>query len=143
MVSPSIGKRWGYLIWGYSAAYILLGTLLFSNFYPFTWKRSSTGLFFDVVSLSSSLCIQRNKCGNWYAFRVSTSMTGICSHSKVLTVVFFHGEISDRVTEKCHSLQRMKHSVKPSFAFWERNFKTCILLVMSPSQQLDEKPSAL
>lgn len=36
MVSPSIGKRWGYLIWGYCAAYILLGSLLFSNFYPFT-----------------------------------------------------------------------------------------------------------
>lgn len=30
------GKRWGYLIWGYCAAYILLGSLLFSNFYPFT-----------------------------------------------------------------------------------------------------------
>lgn len=30
------GKRWGYLIWAYCAAYILLGTLLFSNFYPFT-----------------------------------------------------------------------------------------------------------
>ncbi|KAF5799435.1 putative GPI mannosyltransferase 2 [Helianthus annuus] len=29
-------KGWGYLIWGYSAAYILIGTLLFSNFYPFT-----------------------------------------------------------------------------------------------------------
>jgi hypothetical protein len=25
------------LIWSYCAAYILLGTLLFSNFYPFTW----------------------------------------------------------------------------------------------------------
>ncbi|KAL8097397.1 uncharacterized protein LOC141683767 isoform X2 [Apium graveolens] len=30
------GKRWGYLIWAYCAAYILLGSLLFSNFYPFT-----------------------------------------------------------------------------------------------------------
>ncbi|KAG7951136.1 hypothetical protein I3843_13G151600, partial [Carya illinoinensis] len=29
-------KRWAYLIWAYSAAYILLGSLLFSNFYPFT-----------------------------------------------------------------------------------------------------------
>ncbi|MFS7956901.1 putative GPI mannosyltransferase 2 [Helianthus anomalus] len=29
-------KGWGYLIWGYSAAYILIGSLLFSNFYPFT-----------------------------------------------------------------------------------------------------------
>ncbi|GMN53858.1 hypothetical protein TIFTF001_022976 [Ficus carica] len=28
--------RWGYMIWAYSAAYILLGSLLFSNFYPFT-----------------------------------------------------------------------------------------------------------
>nr|DAD33690.1 TPA_asm: hypothetical protein HUJ06_012541 [Nelumbo nucifera] len=36
MVSPGISKRWGYLIWAYSAAYILLGSLLFSNFYPFT-----------------------------------------------------------------------------------------------------------
>lgn len=36
MVSPGIGKRWGYLIWAYCAAYILLGSLLFSNFYPFT-----------------------------------------------------------------------------------------------------------
>ncbi|KAM6545564.1 hypothetical protein CsatB_026300 [Cannabis sativa] len=29
-------RRWGYLIWAYSASYILLGSLLFSNFYPFT-----------------------------------------------------------------------------------------------------------
>lgn len=36
MVSPGAGRRWGYLIWAYSAAYILLGSLLFSNFYPFT-----------------------------------------------------------------------------------------------------------
>ncbi|KAL5766894.1 hypothetical protein ACOSP7_017511 [Xanthoceras sorbifolium] len=36
MISPGMGKRWGYLIWAYRAAYILLGSLLFSNFYPFT-----------------------------------------------------------------------------------------------------------
>ncbi|TXG68198.1 hypothetical protein EZV62_003133 [Acer yangbiense] len=36
MISPGTGKRWGYLIWAYCAAYILLGSLLFSNFYPFT-----------------------------------------------------------------------------------------------------------
>ncbi|KAF8398541.1 hypothetical protein HHK36_017471 [Tetracentron sinense] len=36
MVIPGTGRRWGYLIWAYSAAYILLGSLLFSNFYPFT-----------------------------------------------------------------------------------------------------------
>lgn len=36
-VSP--GKRWGYMFWAYSTAYILLGSLLFSNFYPFTWKN--------------------------------------------------------------------------------------------------------
>lgn len=36
MLSPAIGMRWGYLIWAYSVAYILLGSLLFSNFYPFT-----------------------------------------------------------------------------------------------------------
>ncbi|XP_034686988.1 GPI mannosyltransferase 2 [Vitis riparia] len=36
MVSRGAGRRWGYLIWAYSAAYILLGSLLFSNFYPFT-----------------------------------------------------------------------------------------------------------
>ncbi|XP_011625278.1 GPI mannosyltransferase 2 [Amborella trichopoda] len=30
------GFRWGYLIWAYCVAYILLGSLLFSNFYPFT-----------------------------------------------------------------------------------------------------------
>ncbi|XP_023874881.1 uncharacterized protein LOC111987393 isoform X2 [Quercus suber] len=35
MVHPG-SKRWAYLIWAYSAAYILLGSLLFSNFYPFT-----------------------------------------------------------------------------------------------------------
>ncbi|KAK9078565.1 hypothetical protein SSX86_002622 [Deinandra increscens subsp. villosa] len=29
-------KGWGYLIWSYCAAYILIGSLLFSNFYPFT-----------------------------------------------------------------------------------------------------------
>ncbi|KAM3264652.1 hypothetical protein T459_01671 [Capsicum annuum] len=36
MASPSFSKRWGYIIWTYCAAYILLGSLLFSNFYPFT-----------------------------------------------------------------------------------------------------------
>ncbi|XAR72360.1 hypothetical protein NMG60_11018972 [Bertholletia excelsa] len=36
MVSSKISKRWGYLIWAYCAAYLLLGSLLFSNFYPFT-----------------------------------------------------------------------------------------------------------
>ncbi|KAK9273165.1 hypothetical protein L1049_017972 [Liquidambar formosana] len=36
IVSPGTSKRWGYLIWVYSTAYILLGSLLFSNFYPFT-----------------------------------------------------------------------------------------------------------
>ncbi|GLT39460.1 hypothetical protein SLA2020_136490 [Shorea laevis] len=36
MVSPNTSKKWGYMIWAYSAAYILLGGLLFSNFYPFT-----------------------------------------------------------------------------------------------------------
>ncbi|EPS63667.1 hypothetical protein M569_11110, partial [Genlisea aurea] len=30
------GRRWGYVIWAYCAAYILIGGLLFSNFYPFT-----------------------------------------------------------------------------------------------------------
>ncbi|KAH7532312.1 hypothetical protein FEM48_Zijuj04G0006600 [Ziziphus jujuba var. spinosa] len=36
MKSPGSYRRWGYMIWAYSAAYILLGSLLFSNFYPFT-----------------------------------------------------------------------------------------------------------
>lgn len=36
MASPCLSKRWGYIIWTYCAAYILLGSLLFSNFYPFT-----------------------------------------------------------------------------------------------------------
>ncbi|KAL1199022.1 hypothetical protein V5N11_028361 [Cardamine amara subsp. amara] len=35
IASPKHSK-WGYLIWSYCAAYVLLGTLLFSNFYPFT-----------------------------------------------------------------------------------------------------------
>ncbi|CAN8294128.1 unnamed protein product [Cochlearia groenlandica] len=35
IASPKHSK-WVYLIWTYCAAYILLGTLLFSNFYPFT-----------------------------------------------------------------------------------------------------------
>ncbi|KAI3520437.1 hypothetical protein L1887_09859 [Cichorium endivia] len=35
-VMASHRKGWGNLIWGYCAAYILLGSLLFSNFYPFT-----------------------------------------------------------------------------------------------------------
>ncbi|KAH9611745.1 hypothetical protein KSS87_012084 [Heliosperma pusillum] len=29
-------RRWAYLVWAYAASYILLGSLLFSNFYPFT-----------------------------------------------------------------------------------------------------------
>ncbi|KAM0991345.1 hypothetical protein ACFX13_009891 [Malus domestica] len=36
MKSRGTGKRWGYIVWAYSAAYILLGSLLFPNFYPFT-----------------------------------------------------------------------------------------------------------
>ncbi|KAI5387161.1 uncharacterized protein LOC127105108 isoform X1 [Lathyrus oleraceus] len=36
MTYPAKYHRWGYLVWAYSAAYILLGSLLFSNFYPFT-----------------------------------------------------------------------------------------------------------
>lgn len=37
LASPSrSSKRWGYLICVYFIAYILLGSLLFSNFYPFT-----------------------------------------------------------------------------------------------------------
>lgn len=36
MTYPARYLRWGYLIWAYSTAYILLGSLLFSNFYPFT-----------------------------------------------------------------------------------------------------------
>ncbi|KAI4332567.1 hypothetical protein L6164_017463 [Bauhinia variegata] len=36
MTFPAKYGRWGRMIWTYSAAYILLGSLLFSNFYPFT-----------------------------------------------------------------------------------------------------------
>ncbi|KAL0924614.1 hypothetical protein M5K25_005459 [Dendrobium thyrsiflorum] len=37
MLSPGrTSRRVGYVIWSYSIAYILLGSLLFSNFYPFT-----------------------------------------------------------------------------------------------------------
>ncbi|XP_010936984.1 uncharacterized protein [Elaeis guineensis] len=37
LVSPSsTSRRWGYLIWVYFITFILLGSLLFSNFYPFT-----------------------------------------------------------------------------------------------------------
>ncbi|XP_051147649.1 uncharacterized protein LOC127262855 [Andrographis paniculata] len=34
--SPRVGKRLGHLIWAYCIAYIFLGSVLFSNFYPFT-----------------------------------------------------------------------------------------------------------
>ncbi|KAK9122640.1 hypothetical protein Sjap_012242 [Stephania japonica] len=30
------GSKWGRLLWAYCASYILIGSLLFSNFYPFT-----------------------------------------------------------------------------------------------------------
>ncbi|KAG4394377.1 hypothetical protein GLYMA_20G020033v4 [Glycine max] len=36
MANPAKYFRWGYVIWAYSMAYIFLGSLLFSNFYPFT-----------------------------------------------------------------------------------------------------------
>ncbi|CAN1260066.1 GPI mannosyltransferase 2 [Linum perenne] len=36
MLNPAAGKKFGHLVWGYCIAYILLGSLLFSNFYPFT-----------------------------------------------------------------------------------------------------------
>ncbi|WCJ41545.1 GPI mannosyltransferase 2 [Euphorbia peplus] len=35
-MSGGATNKWGYLIWTYTTAYILLGSLLFSNFYPFT-----------------------------------------------------------------------------------------------------------
>lgn len=52
MVSPDAGRRWGYLIWAYSAAYILLGSLLFSNFYPFTWEAPRIDFFIIQAELS-------------------------------------------------------------------------------------------
>ncbi|XP_028241371.1 GPI mannosyltransferase 2 isoform X2 [Glycine soja] len=36
MAYPGKYSRWGYVMWAYSIAYIFLGSLLFSNFYPFT-----------------------------------------------------------------------------------------------------------
>ncbi|KAL9314269.1 hypothetical protein ACSQ67_019721 [Phaseolus vulgaris] len=36
MAYPTKYYRWGYVIWAYSITYIFLGSLLFSNFYPFT-----------------------------------------------------------------------------------------------------------
>ncbi|CAO2837173.1 unnamed protein product [Amaranthus hypochondriacus] len=36
MTSSGKSRRWAFLIWAYAACYILLGSLLFSNFYPFT-----------------------------------------------------------------------------------------------------------
>ncbi|VVA91032.1 unnamed protein product [Arabis nemorensis] len=36
LIASPKSSKWGYLIWSYCAAYILLGSLLFSNFYPFT-----------------------------------------------------------------------------------------------------------
>ncbi|XP_028752518.1 GPI mannosyltransferase 2 isoform X2 [Neltuma alba] len=36
MTSHAKYRIWGRIIWAYSAAYIFLGSLLFSNFYPFT-----------------------------------------------------------------------------------------------------------
>lgn len=45
LISRGTGKRWGCMIWTYSTAYILLGSLLFSNFYPFTWNLNGPFLF--------------------------------------------------------------------------------------------------
>lgn len=53
---PGIGKRLGHFIWAYCAAYIFLGSLLFSNFYPFTW----TSLLFDPQKRSTRIPL------NWY-----------------------------------------------------------------------------
>ncbi|KAL2940755.1 GPI mannosyltransferase 2 [Bienertia sinuspersici] len=36
MTSAGQSRIWAHLIWAYAASYILLGSLLFSNFYPFT-----------------------------------------------------------------------------------------------------------
>ncbi|XP_021728844.1 GPI mannosyltransferase 2-like isoform X2 [Chenopodium quinoa] len=36
MTSSGNSRRWAQMIWAYAALYILLGSLLFSNFYPFT-----------------------------------------------------------------------------------------------------------
>ncbi|KNA24318.1 hypothetical protein SOVF_016750 isoform A [Spinacia oleracea] len=36
MTSAGKSRLWAHLVWAYAASYILLGSLLFSNFYPFT-----------------------------------------------------------------------------------------------------------
>ncbi|KMT14356.1 hypothetical protein BVRB_4g071360 [Beta vulgaris subsp. vulgaris] len=36
MTSAGKSRKWARLVWAYAASYILLGSLLFSNFYPFT-----------------------------------------------------------------------------------------------------------
>ncbi|KAI9091348.1 hypothetical protein K1719_028159 [Acacia pycnantha] len=36
MTSRAKSRTWGHIIWAYSVSYIFLGSLLFSNFYPFT-----------------------------------------------------------------------------------------------------------
>lgn len=36
MTSAGKSRLWAHLVWAYAASYVLLGSLLFSNFYPFT-----------------------------------------------------------------------------------------------------------
>lgn len=63
MASPVNRKRWGYLIWAYSAAYILLGSLLFSNFYPFTWETEYPVIL--PFALITNILATLSCCGPW------------------------------------------------------------------------------
>ena len=53
MVHPG-SKRWAYLIWAYSAAYILLGSLLFSNFFILLHDKLHCGTLTWQASLWNS-----------------------------------------------------------------------------------------
>ena len=56
LASPNCSsKRWGYLICVYFIAYILLGSLLFSNFYPFTQEPWHSWLQHPTVNTTMDL----------------------------------------------------------------------------------------
>ena len=64
LASPNCSKRWGYLICVYFIAYILLGSLLFSNFYPFTQEPWHSWLQYPTVNCTT----MDLQCSSVYCF---------------------------------------------------------------------------
>ena len=92
MLSPDRNlAKWGYLISAYFIAYILLGSLLFANFYPFTW---GTGFYWiqQLVYFPDNIIITSWRCQMCLPY--STFFEGL----KVISVKRRKALMSDTLT---------------------------------------------